>query len=183
MKRGHLLAFADDIALMTNSKSELEEMVREMEALGTCHNLRLNKKKSIVITSQHEQVIEGIPCTSSAKYLGVPMGVQLQQTRDQCRASIERNLDIMRWKLRNVDVDIKEILLCVLARSILIYMATPLVGADIWGRKDVERLEVMLYRKVHGITTEVANTSLMNIACGIRPAWDIIQPLVKRANL
>ena len=47
----------------------------------------------------------------------------------------------MKWKLRKVDVAIKETLTCVLARSILIYIGTPMVAADLWKREDIDRTE------------------------------------------
>ena len=43
--------------------------------------------------------------------------------------------------LRKVDVDIKETLTCVLARSILIYIGTPLVATGLWKRDDIDRTE------------------------------------------
>jgi hypothetical protein len=33
-RRGDLLAFADDMLILTNSKPELEEAIRELEGLG-----------------------------------------------------------------------------------------------------------------------------------------------------
>ena len=47
----------------------------------------------------------------------------------------------MKWKLRKVDVAIKETLTCVLARSILIYIGTPMVAAGLWKREDIDRSE------------------------------------------
>ena len=59
-----------------------------------------------------------------------------------CIASIKRNLNFLRWKLRNMEVAIRETLTCVLALSILVYIGTPLVAAGRWKQADIERLEV-----------------------------------------
>ena len=53
-KRGDLLAFADDMLIMSNQKSEIEEVVNGMASLQMKYNLRLNKKKSEILTSQKE---------------------------------------------------------------------------------------------------------------------------------
>ena len=89
----------------------------------------------------------------------------------------------MKWKLRKVDFAIKETLTCVLARSILIYIGTPMVAAGIWKREDIDRTEVQLYRSINNLPNLVSNKALMNVACGLRNAWEIVEPLALRANL
>jgi hypothetical protein len=89
----------------------------------------------------------------------------------------------MKWKLRKVDIEIKETLTCVLARSILIYMGTPMVAAGMWKRDDIDRIEAQLYRSINNLPNLVTNKALMNVACGLRNAWDIVEPLARRANL
>ena len=49
-QRGDLLAFADDMLLLTNSKAEMEEMIQALEGLNEGWNLRLNKDNSQVLT-------------------------------------------------------------------------------------------------------------------------------------
>ncbi len=48
--RGDLLAFADDMLVMTNSKGELSFIINELDKLQQKWNLRLNKKKSEILT-------------------------------------------------------------------------------------------------------------------------------------
>jgi hypothetical protein len=45
-KRGDLLAFADDMLILTNCKAELEEVIKEIELLAPEWNLKMNKEKS-----------------------------------------------------------------------------------------------------------------------------------------
>ena len=89
----------------------------------------------------------------------------------------------MKWKLRKVDIEIKETFTCVLARSILIYIGTPMVAAGIWKRDDIDCTEAQLYRSINNLPNLVGNKALMNVACGLRNAWDIVEPLALRANL
>ena len=44
--RGDLLAFADDMLILTNSKAEMTQAIQELEGLNGAWNLRLNKAKS-----------------------------------------------------------------------------------------------------------------------------------------
>ena len=82
-----------------------------------------------------------------------------------------------------ISISIKETLTCVLARSILIYIGTPMVAAGIWKREDIDRTEAQLYRSINNLPNLVSNKALMNVACGLRNAWDIVEPLALRANL
>ena len=125
----------------------------------------------------------GIPCVTQVKYLGVPICIDPKAQKDQCITSIKRNLGLMKWKLRKVDVDIKETLTCVLARSILIYIGTPMVAGGLWKRDDIDRTEAQLYRSINNLPNVISNRALMNVACGLRNAWDIVEPLALRANL
>ena len=46
VNRGDLLAFADDMLILTNSKAEMTLAIQELESLSGIWNLRLNKAKS-----------------------------------------------------------------------------------------------------------------------------------------
>ena len=48
------------------------------------------------------------------------------------------------------------------------------LGATLY---DIERIEVQLYREVHALTNVISNKAVMNVACSIRSAWDVVQPL------
>ena len=70
-KRGDLLAFADDMLVMTNNQSELTMIIDELGKLQQQWNLRLNKKKSEILTMEDIQEVNGIKCVKTVKYLGV----------------------------------------------------------------------------------------------------------------
>ena len=63
-RRGDLLAFADDLLLMSNSKQEIEEVINELALLELNFNLRLNKKKSEILTAED---VEDIAQLSAGK--------------------------------------------------------------------------------------------------------------------
>ena len=128
-KRGDLLAFADDMLILTNVQAEMLEAIKELENLAPEWSLKMNKEKSQILTKDNIQNIGGIPCMTNVKYLGVPIHVNEKQQTDMCISSIKRNLNFLRWKLKHVEVAIKETLTCFLARSILVYIGTPLVAA------------------------------------------------------
>lgn len=69
--RGDLIAFADDMLVMSNSKNEIEWIINELASLSSTWNLRLNKKKSDILTKEPHEEINGIKCAKSVKYLGV----------------------------------------------------------------------------------------------------------------
>ena len=46
VSRGDLLAFADDMLILINSKAEMTQAIQELESLNGVWNLRLNKAKS-----------------------------------------------------------------------------------------------------------------------------------------
>ena len=112
---------------------------------------------------------------TSVKYLGVPVHLDQKAQREKCVTSIKRNLGHLRWKLRKVDLDIKETLTCVLARSILVYTGTPMVAAGLWKRDDIDRMEAQLFREVNGLPNVISNKDILNVACSMRNAWEIVE--------
>ena len=76
-----------------------------------------------------------------------------------------------------MNLDIKETLTCVLARSILVYTGTPMVAAGLWKKEDIGRLEAQLFREANGLPNVISNKAIMNVACSMRNAWEIVQGL------
>ena len=56
------MAFADDMLVMSNSQPKVEQVVNELTKLSNDWNLRLNKKKSEILTSEDLPEIGGIKC-------------------------------------------------------------------------------------------------------------------------
>ena len=85
-RRGDLLAFADDMLVMSNSKQEIETIIEELAVLQLKWNLRLNKRKSEILTAESFTEIGGIKCTKQVKYLGVKVAID---KKEQLRISKE----------------------------------------------------------------------------------------------
>ena len=103
--------------------------------------MKLNKRKSEILTKLSVEEINGIKCSTTVKYLGVRVAVD---KKDQIRISkeqINKNVQLLKWRLKNVDVDVLERLTCCLARSMLIYIGTPMAAAGLWKRQDIDRFE------------------------------------------
>ena len=88
----------------------------------------------------------------------------------------------MRWKIGQADPDVVQQLTCCLARSVLIYIGTPMVAAGIWKRDDINRVEASLYRKVMRIGNNIPNRAILNTMTNIRLAGEVINYLSKGAQ-
>jgi hypothetical protein len=104
--RGDLLAFADDMLVMSNNQHEVEMIINELANLQLEWNLRLNKKKSEILTSENLTEIGGVRCTKMVKYLGVKVTVDRKEQTKVAREQIEKNIRIMRWRLGRADSDV-----------------------------------------------------------------------------
>ena len=72
-------------------------------------------------------------------------------------------------------------LTCCLARSLLIYIGTPMVAAGIWRKLDVERIEASLYCKVLRIGNMIPNRAILHTMTSIRLASEVVNYLSKDA--
>jgi hypothetical protein len=85
--RGDLLAFADDMLVMSNSQGEIEQIINELTSLQIKRNLKLNKRKSEILTNEQHEEVNGIKCSTTVKYFGVKVAVE---RKDQIRISKEQ---------------------------------------------------------------------------------------------
>jgi len=77
-RRGDLLAFADDMLVMSSQKGEIEKAITELASLQLKYNLRLNKKKSEILTTEKDEQLGEIKCTRTVKYPGVKVNVDVK---------------------------------------------------------------------------------------------------------
>lgn len=78
-RRGDLLAFADDMLVMTDNQNELAMIIDELSKLEQQWNLRLNKKKSEILTKEKVREVGGVRCVKTVKYLGVRVTCDRQE--------------------------------------------------------------------------------------------------------
>ena len=65
--------------VMTNNQSELTMIIDELMKLQQQWNLRLNKRKSEILTKEDIQEVNGIKCVKTVKYLGVKVTCDRQE--------------------------------------------------------------------------------------------------------
>ena len=70
--------------------------------------MRLNKKKSEILTSENLPEIGGFKCTKTVKYLGVRVTVDKKDQKQIAREQIDKNIKIMRWRLGRADSDVMQ---------------------------------------------------------------------------
>ena len=78
-RRGDLLAFADDMLVMTDNQNELTMIIDELSKLEQQLNLRLNKKKSEILTKESIQEIGGVRCVKTVEYLSMRVTCDRQE--------------------------------------------------------------------------------------------------------
>ena len=49
--------------------------------------------------------------------------------------------------------------------------------------KDIDRTEAKLFRQINGLPNIISNKAIMNVACSMRNAWEIVDSLARRACL
>ena len=64
--------------LMSNSRIEVEEIIDQLASLEASYNLRVNKKKSEILTAEDAEEIGGVRCKKEVKYLGVRVCTEKQ---------------------------------------------------------------------------------------------------------
>jgi hypothetical protein len=105
-RRGDLQAFADDMLVMSSQKGEIEQAITELESLQLKYNLRLNKKKSEILTAEKIEHIGEIRCVRMVKYLGVKVNIDAKLQKKTAREQIYRNLNSLKWKLKDAEPDV-----------------------------------------------------------------------------
>ena len=63
----------------------------------------------------------------------------------------------------------------------LIYLGTPMVAVGLWKRKDIDRIEASLYRKVLRRGNMVSNKVILNSMTSIRLAGEVVNYLSREA--
>jgi hypothetical protein len=81
-------------------------IVEELAKLSLQWNLRLNKKKSEILTNEDLTEIGGVRCTKVVKYLGVKVAIDKKEQTRVTREQIDKNIKIMRWRLGRADSDV-----------------------------------------------------------------------------
>ena len=82
--------------------------MEELTALNHNWNIRLNKKKSEILTKEDLPEIGGVKCVKVVKYLGVRVAVDKKEQNRVTREQIDKNIKLLRWRLGRADSDVIE---------------------------------------------------------------------------
>ena len=64
----------------------------------------------------------------------------------------------------------------------LIFIGTPMVAAALWKRKEIDRIEASLYRKILRVGNMIFNRAILNTMTSIRLAGEAVNYLSKGAS-
>ena len=88
---------------------------------------------------------------------------------------------MLRWRIGKAEPDVIQRLTCCLARSMLIYIGTPLMAVGVRKREDIDRVEASLYRKIMRISNDIPNSTVLNTMTNTRLAGEVIYYLSREA--
>ena len=115
------------------------------------------------------------------KYLGVRVAHDKKEQIKMAKEQVSRNINVLKWRLRRADPDVLQQLTCCQARSLLIYIGTPMSAVGLWRRQDIDRFEAGLYRKILMCGNHITNRAILNTMTQMRLAGDAITHLAKGA--
>ena len=163
------LRYADDTALIENSKEALEHLTKNVNEVGKQLNLKLNVKKTKLMVAgslkeEHNITIDGekVEQVESFKYLG-----STKTATAACSGDIKSRIAIAKrrmielqdiWNDRNLSKDLKVRLVKALVWSALIY------GAEAWTlfKSDENRImaaEMWICRRMLGVSWKEKRTN------------------------
>ena len=88
-------------------------------------------------------------------------------------------MNTLKWRLKNAEPDVVQQLTCCLARSLLIYIGTPMFVAGLWKRKDIDVLEASMHREILFLPNTISNKAILNTMTSIRLAGEDIGNLAQ----
>ena len=65
------------------------------------------------------------------------------------------------------------------ARSLLIYIGTPMVAAKLWNRWDIEQIEKQVFKKTAMVPNNVSPDVVTNLMREKQPVWTIVNRLAR----
>jgi hypothetical protein len=98
------------------------------------------------------------------------------------REQIDKNIKVLRWRIGNAEPDVIQRLTCCLARSMLIYIGTPMMAVGLWNCEDIDRIEASLYRRIMRIGNDIPNKVILNTMTSNRLAADVVYYLSREAQ-
>ena len=130
----------------------METILTELENLEEAFGLKINKKKTVFLSNKKEydsiQEIRGIKRAEKVKYLGMMIFKDPKEIVRDAKASIRRNVTVVKSRLRLLSIPAKELVMQSFVRSLLIYFTVPLVAAKMLTLKEVDSIEREYFKEI-----------------------------------
>ena len=114
------------------------------------------------------------------RYLGLKIERDSRRTRLEAKKKVFKNISFLKWRLRFVKHHILEQIINSFARSLLIYIGTPMVAAGLWNRRDVDHIEKQIFKKMAMVPNNINPDLVTNIMREKQPAWLVVERLAKK---
>ena len=102
------------------------------------------------------------------------ISIDRNTTIDKAKKNIFRYLRFINGKLRYNTLDSREYIIQAYAKSLMNYLAAPLVAANYINGKTVESWERLIYRKMFLVPFDVKGEAIVNLCCRSKPARDVV---------
>ena len=163
---GKLIAFADDVLLIADTKTEAINLIEEMNKLES-HGLQLNKDKSHILSNNRETddltEIEGVAIKSTVKYLGMKLSCSRDTLKKDAKAACKKYLAFIRGKIQTENEHLSRIIHATFYRNLMIYFFTPLVASGVMSEKEVNNFEAYLKRRQHLLPNDIKSSVINNV--------------------
>ena len=103
-----------------------------------------------------------------------------QRMKQEAKKQVFKNIGFLKWKLRYVKPHIMEQIINAFARSLLIYVGTPLVTTGLWRRRDIEHIERQTLKKAAMVPNNINPDIVANLTSEKRRTWEIIERLARK---
>jgi hypothetical protein len=145
---GKLYAFADDIVLIFDSEITLRWQMEAMESLKDIYKLKLHPKKSQYMHSgklfKTKLKIKGYSKVTKYKYLGFTISNSKQSIIRDAKLSIKKNLYSIKNRISSQSQNVARAMSNAFINSLLIYHMTPLFGANLISKDEIDKYETYL---------------------------------------
>ena len=93
-----------------------------------------------------KEEIEGIKIVPKIKYLGLLISCDRAQIKRDAKAKCKKFIDFVKGKIQTRDPSLMKVIQAAYYRSLLVYFMTPLLGAGIMKKQEINGFEDSLRR-------------------------------------
>lgn len=103
--------------------------------------------------------------------------------RTEARKQIFKNISYLKWKMRFTNSFVMEQVLNSFARSLILYVGTPMVAAGLWKRRDIENLERQTFKQAAMVPNNINADVIVNLMRDKVAVWRLVERMARRKVL